>query len=65
MVWHITCHHEYFAEKSTTIPACFAELKNLNNYAAEKHPKPLLCSSEFKKFTEKTSAALVFEIIIH
>ena len=33
MLWHITCHHEYFAERSATIPACFAKFKNLNNYA--------------------------------
>ena len=58
MLWHITCHHEYFAERSATIPARFAKLKNLNNYAAQKHSKSLLRSSEFKKFTEKMSVFL-------
>ena len=36
MLWNTTCHHEYFAERSATIPACFAKLKNLKNYAAQK-----------------------------
>ena len=56
MLWHITCHHEYFAERSTTIPACFEKFKNLNNHTAQ---KPLLCCSELKKFTEKMSAFLM------
>ena len=34
MLWNITCHHEYFAERSATIPAHLAKFKNLNNYAA-------------------------------
>ena len=58
MLWQITCHHEYFAERSATIPARFAKFKNLNNYAAQKHSKTLLRSSELKKFTEKMSVFL-------
>ena len=58
MLWHVTCHHEYFAETSATIPAHFAKFKNLNDYAAQKHSKPLLCSPELKKFTEKMSVFL-------
>ena len=68
MLWHITCDHEYFTERSTIIPARFGKFKNLNKYAAQKHSKPLLRSSELKKFTEKIcllNTALVFEIIIH
>ena len=53
MLWYITCHHEYFAERSANIPAHFTKFKNLNNYAVQKHSKPLLCSSELQKFTEK------------
>ena len=58
MLWQITCHHEYFAERSATIPARFAKFKNLNNYAAQKHSKTLLRSSELKKFTAKMSVFL-------
>ena len=47
MLWH------------TTIPAHFAKFKNLNNYAAQKHSKPLLQPSELKKFTEKFSVFLI------
>ena len=58
MLWHITCHHKYFVERSASIPARFAKFKDLNNYATQKHSKPLLNSGELKKYTEQMSVFL-------
>ena len=54
-LWHITCNHEYFADRCCPIPDLFSQFKNLNDYQAQKKAKPRLSCEIIKGFVDKLS----------
>lgn len=58
-LWHVTCHHQFFKDRSAAIPDIFAKFSNMNDYAKKKKSKPRLQSSSLKTYIEELSAFLV------
>ena len=59
LLWHITCHHEYFREKSLDIPLIFQKYKNFDNYAAKHKSKPQLSSEKLSTSLDSLSGFLI------
>ena len=54
-LWHITCNHDYFADRCCPISDLFSQFKNLNNYQAKQQAKSRLFCEIMKGFVDKLS----------
>ena len=46
LLWHRTCHHGYYQERSAPIPQIFKAFKDRNDFKKKKNAKPKLSSED-------------------
>ena len=57
-LWHITCHHQYFKERGSKVPAYFAAFADLDDYKSKKLKKPELKVEHLQRFISELSTHL-------
>ena len=59
ILWHITCHHDYFRKRFLDIPLVFNRYQNYDNYIEKRKPKPQLSSEKLSTLVGTLSGFLI------